>query len=80
MSQIKTYVSSTLDPCMTSHGLTLSAITATSSDGSVVSIALSDGQATPSSSTVKQSTVADPTASMLYLLDRFAVSDMNLLR
>ena len=72
MSQIKTYVSSTLDPCMTSHGLTLSAITATSNDGSVVCIALSDGQATPLSFIVKQSTVADPTTSTLYLLDWFA--------
>ena len=77
MSQIKTYVSATLKPSLTSYGLTPTALIAVSDSGAPIIIPLSDGPA-PSSSTDNPSTALSPevaTARTLYLLDRFGVSD-----
>jgi hypothetical protein len=67
-------MSSTIEQCMTSHGLTPETVTAKTTDGKLLTIPFSDAPAT--TSTIGQS--ADTTitrATALYLLDRFAVSD-----
>ena len=77
VSQIKSYVSATLKPSLTSYGLTPTALTAVSDSGAPLIIPLSDGPA-PSSSTDNPSTALSAevaTARTLYLLDRFGVSD-----
>ena len=77
MSQIKSYVSATLEPSLTSYGLTPTALTAVSDSGAPITIPLSDGPA-PYSSTDNPSTALSAevaTARTLYLLDRFGVSD-----
>ena len=77
MSQIKTYISSTLEPCMSSYGLAPTTLTATSTDGCLVTIPIADSPAPPST-TENLSMVHSAeavTACTLYLLDHFAVSD-----
>ena len=66
MSQIKTYTASTLEPCFSSYGLAPTSLTATTVDGGIVTIPIADSP---------PHTAKDATASTLYLLDRFAVSD-----
>ena len=73
VSQIKTYISGTLEPSMSSYGLVPTTLTATSSDGGIVTIPITDSPA-PSSSTQSHSAEV-ATARTLYLLDRFAESD-----
>ena len=77
MSQMKAYISSTLEPCLSSYGLTPTSVTASSTDGCLVTIPIADGP-TPSTSSSSENQ-SDPagatTARTLYLLDRFAVSD-----
>lgn len=73
MSQIKTYLSGTLELSMSSYGLVPTTLTATSSDGGIVTIPIGDSL-TQSSSKQSHSARVE-TARTLYLLDRFAVSD-----
>ena len=77
LSQIKTYASSTLEPCMESYGLTPTTLTAHSSSGVPVTIPLSNSLTIPSSSTENPSTSSSVSeaACTLYLLDHFGVSD-----
>ena len=73
MAQIKTYISFTVEPCLTSHGLTPAVLTATASDGSVIIIPMPDDP-----EIAQTNTPAPPTnlpANALYVLDRYAVSD-----
>ena len=73
MSQIKTYTASTLEPCLSSYGLAPTSLTATTVDGGIVTIPIADRP--PHNSSTELHTAKDATASTLYLLDRFAVSD-----
>ena len=73
MSQIKTYISGTLQPSMSSYGLVPTTLTATFSDGDIVTIPITNSPAPISSTQSPSAEVA--TAHTLYLLDRFAVSD-----
>lgn len=77
LSQIKTYASSTLEPCMESYGLTPTTLTAHSSSGVPVTIPLNNSLTIPSSSTENPSTSSNVSeaACTLYLLDHFGVSD-----
>ncbi|CAI7989297.1 hypothetical protein GBAR_LOCUS175, partial [Geodia barretti] len=66
-------MSSTVETCVTSHGLTPMTLTAKTSDGKLLSIPFSE-----SSATITELTQPAPTGSRakaLFLLDRFAVSD-----
>ena len=79
VSQMKAYISSTLEPCLTSYGLAPTSVTASSTDGCLVTIPIADSP-TPSTSTSSVNrpladTAGTTTACTLYLLDRFAVSD-----
>lgn len=78
VSEIKEYVSSTLEPCMSSYGLATTALSAVSADGKHITIPLTDSSDPTSSQPENQSTghsAEAATARTLYLLDRFAVSD-----
>ena len=73
--QVKTYMSSTLEPCLSSYGLTATSVTTTSADGCPITIPITDSLA-PHASMENQTHSAEvTTARTLYLLDRFAVSD-----
>ena len=74
---IKSYVSATLEPSLTSYGLTPTTLNVVSDSGAPITIPLSDGPA-PSSFADNPSTALSAevaTARTLYLLDRFGVSD-----
>ena len=73
MRDIKTLMSSTVETCVTSHGLTPMTLTAKTSDRKLLSIPFSE-----SSATITELTQPAPTGSRakaLFLLDHFAVSD-----
>ena len=73
MCDIKTLMSSTVETCVTSHGLTPVTLTAKTSDGKLLSIPFSESSATITELT--QPAPTDSRATALFLLDRFAVSD-----
>ena len=79
VAQMKTYMSSTVKPCLTSHGLTPEAVTAKTSDGKVLTIPFSDAPATTTMPDIQLAAEENGEGSTkskaLYLLDRFAVSD-----
>ena len=81
VSQIKEYLSSTLEQCMSSHGLAPTVLSAVSADGNHITIPLTDN---PTCSQVENQSTAHSTeavtARTLYLLDRFAVSDTSWLK
>ena len=73
---IKSYVSATLEPSLTSYGLTPTTLNVVSDSGAPITIPLSNGPA-PSSFADNPSTALSAevaTARTLYLLDRFGVS------
>ena len=74
---MKTYMSSTVQPCLLSHGLQPETVTAKTADGKLLNIPFSNDEATTSSSLPADegNSEESPRAKTLYLLDRFAVSD-----
>ena len=68
VSDIKMLMSSTIETCVTSHGLKPAMLTAETSDGKLLNNPFSDQPATITEP-------ADRRANVLFLLDRFAVSD-----
>ena len=73
MSDIKTLMSSTIETCVTSHGLKPAMLTAETSDGKLLNNPFSDQPATITEPAHPET--ADRRANVLFLLDRFAVSD-----
>ena len=74
---MKTYMSSTVQPCLLSHGLQPETVTATTADGKLLNIPFSNAEATTSSPLPADegNSEENQRAKTLYLLDRFAVSD-----
>ena len=70
MSQIREYVSSTLEPSLATYGFELTAVT---TNGASVTISLNDN--VPRGSPMAPTGTEDVTAKTLYLLDRYGVSD-----
>ena len=70
---MKTLMTSTIETCVTSHGLKPMMLTAETKDGKQLSIPLSDHPVTTTEPTPPET--ADSRTKALFLLDRFAVSD-----
>lgn len=68
-------MSSTLGPCMATHGLTPATLTAETEEGKTICIQMSDPVPTPPPTQSEGSAKDGVTAKTLFLLDRFCVSD-----
>ena len=73
VSQIREYVSSTLEPSLATYGLVSTELTAVTTNGASVTISLSD--CVPRGPPTEPTGTEDVTAKTLYLLDRYGVSD-----
>jgi len=71
LAQLRDHATHTLEPCMRSHGLTATTVTAVTDQGSPVTLTLSDALG-PSMSTPADE---DQIAEVLFILDKFGVSD-----
>ena len=73
MSQIREYVSSTLEPSLATYGLVSAELTAVSTNGASVTISLNND--VPRGPPMAPTGTEDVTAKTLYLLDCYGVSD-----
>ena len=71
VADIKKLMSSTLEPCMSSHGLKPTTLVAETSEGMELTIPLDNSPTT----LTEPKRPTDTVSKALYLLDRFAVSD-----
>ena len=72
IAQLQRFTDSTLQPCMASYGLTPTSVMAVTDTGTPVTLPLASG---PSSSPQPAVVPVDHSERVLYLLDRYGVSD-----
>ena len=73
MAQLQAFTDNTLQPCMATYGLTPTSVMAVTDAGTSVTLALASGPS--ASSSPAASSQVDNSERVLYLLDRYGVSD-----
>ena len=73
MAQLQAFTDNTLQPCMATYGLTPTSVMAVTDAGTPVTLALASGPS--ASSSPAASSQVDNSERVLYLLDRYGVSD-----